>query len=198
MSYLDNILFAIVLGIGIGYFTINVRKLIRNIKLGQPVDRSDNPSARWGNMALIALGQSKMVKRPVAGFLHIIVYAGFIIINLEVLEIIIDGLLGTHRIFSGLGGFYSFLIGSFEILAVLVLISVIIFWIRRNIIRLRRFASPDLKGAPKKDAGTILYFEMILMSLFLIMNATDLHFQTMNSGNVVSQFINPLFSSLDL
>ncbi|WP_284652559.1 (Fe-S)-binding protein [Flavobacterium terrisoli] len=198
MMYIDNILFAIILIAGIGFFAQNVKKLTRNIKLGHDVDRTDNPSARWKNMAMIALGQSKMVKRPVAGFLHIIVYAGFVIINLEVLEIIIDGLFGTHRIFSGLGGFYTFLIGSFEILALLVLVSVIIFWIRRNVIRLKRFASSDLKGAPKKDADTILYFEMILMSLFLIMNATDLHFQAMNSGNVISQYINPWFSSLDL
>jgi heterodisulfide reductase subunit C len=198
MMYIDNILFAIILIAGIGFFAKNVKKLKRNINLGHDIDRTDNPSARWANMAMIALGQSKMVKRPVAGFLHIIVYAGFIIINIEVLEIIIDGIFGTHRVFSFLGGFYSFLIGSFEILAVLVLVSVIIFWVRRNIIRLKRFASPDLKGAPKKDADTILYFEMVLMSLFLIMNATDLHFQTMNSGNVISQYITPLFYSVDL
>lgn len=196
--YIDNILFAIILIAGIGFFTKNVIKLKRNINLGHDVNRTDNPSARWANMAMIALGQSKMVKRPVAGFLHIIVYAGFIIINLEVLEIIIDGLFGTHRVFSFLGGFYGFLIGSFEILAVLVLVAVIVFWIRRNIIRLKRFASTDLKGSPKRDADTILYFEMVLMSLFLIMNATDLHFQAMNSGNVISQYLNPLFSSLDL
>ena len=198
MMYIDNILFAIILILGIGFFTKNVKKLKRNINLGHDVNRNDNPSARWKNMAMIALGQSKMIKRPIAGFLHIIVYAGFIIINLEVLEIIIDGLFGTHRIFSFLGGFYSFLIGSFEILAVLVLVAVIVFWIRRNIIRLKRFASSDLKGAPKRDADTILYFEMVLMSLFLIMNATDLHFQFMNSGNVISQYINPWFSSLDI
>jgi len=196
--YIDNILFAIILLAGIGFFAQNVKKLMRNIKLGQDVNRSDNPSARWKNMAMIALGQSKMVKRPIAGFLHIIVYAGFIIINLEVLEIIIDGLFGTHRVFKDLGGFYTFLIGSFEVLALLVLVSVVIFWIRRNVIRLKRFTSSDLKGAPKKDADTILYFEMVLMSLFLIMNATDLHFQAMNSGNVISQYINPWFSSLDL
>ena len=147
---------------------------------------------------MIALGQSKMVKRPVAGLLHIIVYAGFIIINIEVLEIIIDGLFGTHRVFSFLGGFYGFLIGSFEILAVLVLVAVIVFWIRRNIIQLKRLASSDLKGAPKRDADIILYFEIVLMSLFLIMNATDLHFQAMNSGNVISQYINPWFTSLDI
>jgi len=198
MMYIDNLLFAIILFAGIGFFAKNVIKLKRNINLGQDVNRTDNPSARWSNMAMIALGQSKMVKRPVAGFLHIIVYAGFIIINLEVLEIIIDGLFGTHRIFSFLGGFYGFLIGSFEVLAVLVLISVIIFWIRRNVIKLKRFASSDLKGAPKKDADIILYFEVVLMSLFLIMNATDLQFQAMNSGNIISQYLNPLFASLDI
>ena len=198
MMYIDNILFAIILVAGIGFFATNVKKLRRNIKLGQNVDRFDNPSARWANMGMIALGQSKMVKNPVAGLLHFIVYAGFIIINIEVLEIIIDGLFGTHRIFSFMGGFYGFLISSFEILAVLVLVAVIVFWIRRNIIRLNRFAGSDLKGAPKRDADIILYFEIVLMSLFLIMNATDLHFQEMRSGNIISQFIHPWFSSLEI
>jgi heterodisulfide reductase subunit C len=191
MIYIDNILFAIILTIGVGFFVKNVKKLIRNIKLGQDVNRSDNPSERWKNMAMIALGQSKMVKRPIAGILHIIVYVGFVVINLEVLEIIIDGLFGTHRVFSFLGGFYGILIGSFEILAVLVLVAVFAFWIRRNIIKLKRFASSDLKGAPKKDANTILYFEVVLMSLFLIMNGFDLHFQEMNSGNIISRFLTP-------
>lgn len=198
MMYIDNILFAIILILGIGFFTKNVIKLKRNINLGREVNRTDNPSARWKNMAMIALGQSKMVKRPIAGFLHIIVYVGFIVINLEVLEIIIDGLFGTHRIFSFLGGLYGFLIGSFEILAVLVLVAVIVFWIRRNGIKLKRFVSSDLKAWPKNDANYILYFEVVLMSLFLIMNATDLHFQAMNSGNIISQYLNPLFSSLDI
>ena len=196
--YLDNLLFAIILILGIGFFAKNVKKLIRNIQLGQDIDRSDNSSARWKNMAMIALGQSKMVKRPVAGILHIIVYVGFVVINLEVLEIIIDGLFGTHRVFSFLGGFYGVLIGSFEILAVLVLLAVTVFFVRRNIIKLKRFANPDLSGFPKNDANYILYFEMVLMSLFLIMNATDLHFQAMNSGNIISQHLNPWFSSLTL
>lgn len=198
MIYIDNILFAIILTIGVGFFVKNVKKLIRNIKLGQDVNRTDNSSERWKNMAMIALGQSKMVKRPVSGFLHIIVYVGFVIINLEVLEIIIDGLFGTHRVFSFLGSFYGILIGSFEILAVLVLIAVFSFWTRRNIIKLKRFTSSDLKGKPKKDADIILYFEVVLMSLFLIMNATDIYFQQANSGNVISQYISPLFSSLSL
>jgi heterodisulfide reductase subunit C len=182
MSYLDNILFAILLILAVGFFTINVRKIIRNIKLGQDVNRYDHPAERWKNMAMIALGQSKMVKRPVSGLLHIIVYAGFIIINLEVLEIIIDGLFGTHRVFASLGGFYNFLIGSFEILALLVLVSVIIFLIRRNIIRLKRFIHSDLKGWPKSDANYILLFEVVLMSLFLIMNAADYHLQNVEGG----------------
>ena len=198
MNYIDNILFAVILCVGIGYFAMNVKKLIRNIKLGKDVNRKDNPSARWKNMAMIALGQSKMVKRPIAGFLHIIVYAGFIIINLEVLEIIIDGLFGTHRIFSFLGGFYDFLIGSFEVLALLVLITVIIFWARRNVIKLKRFWNAELKGWPKSDGNIILYFEVVLMALFLVMNATDVEFQTNHSGNVISQFIAPLFSDFSV
>ena len=136
MNFLDNIFFAILLIIGFGYFTINVKKLIRNINLGQDVNRSDKVSERWKNMAMIALGQSKMVKKPIAGFLHVIVYVGFVIINLELLEIIIDGLFGTHRIFAPLGIVYDFLIASFEILALLVLIAVVVFWIRRNVIKL--------------------------------------------------------------
>ena len=198
MNYIDNILFAILLCVGIGYFAMNVKKLIRNIKLGKDVNRKDNPSARWKNMAMIALGQSKMVKRPIAGFLHIIVYAGFVIINIEVLEIIIDGLFGTHRIFSFLGGFYDFLIGSFEVLALFVLVAVIIFWARRNAIKLKRFWNAEMKGWPKSDGNIILYFEMVLMTLFLLMNATDVHFQANHSGNVISQFIAPLFSNFSV
>jgi heterodisulfide reductase subunit C len=194
MNYIDNILFAIVLIIGIGYFARNVKKLIRNIKLGKDVNRNDNSSERWKNMAMIALGQSKMIKRPIAGILHIVVYLGFIIINLEVLEIIIDGLFGTHRIFAFLGSFYDFLIASFEILAVLVLVVVVVFWIRRNVIKLKRFFSPEMEGWPKNDGNIILYFEVVLMTLFLVMNATDNHFQLHHNGNIISQYIAPLFS----
>ena len=206
MNILPNILFAIVLIIGIGYFAKNVKKLVRNIKLGQDVNRKDNPSARWKNMAMIALGQSKMVKRPIAGFLHIIVYVGFVIINIEVLEIIIDGLFGTHRVFAFLGGFYDFLIGSFEILALLVLVAVVIFWARRNIVRLQRFWKPEMEGFPKKDGNYILYFEVVLMTLFLTMNAADYHLQYVPGGFngfhqagsfPVSQFIAPIFDGMD-
>lgn len=193
MEYLPNILFAIALILGIGYFTKNVKKLIRNIKLGQDKDVSDNKPQRWKNMAMIALGQSKMVRRPISGFLHVIVYVGFIIINIEVLEIIIDGLFGTHRIFSSIGPLYGFLIGTFEILAVLVLFAVFIFWLRRNVIRVKRFLNPEMKGWPKNDGNIILYFEVVLMCLFLIMNATDNAFQVAGNGNVVSKYITMLF-----
>lgn len=198
MEYIDNLLFALILIAGIGYFTINVKKLVRNINLGRDVNRSDNSSERWKNMAMIALGQSKMIKRPIAGFLHIIVYVGFVIINIEVLEIIIDGLFGTHRVFSFMGSFYGFLIGSFEILAVLVLVAVIVFWIRRNVVKLKRFMNSEMKTWPKNDANYILYFEMVLMSLFLIMNATDVHFQEMNSGNIISSHIAYWFGGFDV
>jgi heterodisulfide reductase subunit C len=205
MEYLDSILFAILLIIGFGYFFINIKKIVRNINLGIDINRKDNPKARWKNMAMIALGQSKMVKRPVAGILHIIVYAGFVIINIELLEIIIDGLFGTHRIFAFLGTFYDVLIASFEILALLVLVAVFAFWTRRNILKLKRFVSKDLIGSPKKDANYILYFEVVLMLLFLLMNASDLHLQNIPGGFShfikagsfpVSQFIQPLFNGV--
>lgn len=181
MQYLPNIIFFLVLIAGIGYFTMNIRKIIRNVKLGHEVDTSGNRAERWGNVLRIALGQSKMVVRPVSGLMHIIVYVGFVIINIEVLEIIIDGLFGTHRVLSFLGPVYDYLIASFEILALLVLIAVIVFWIRRNIQRIQRFISPDLKGWPKNDANYILYFEMVLMLLFLIMNGADHMLQDMGS-----------------
>ncbi|MBE9490462.1 MAG: (Fe-S)-binding protein [Bacteroidetes bacterium] len=198
MNYIPNILFAVILIIGMGYFVKNIKKLIRNIKLGLDVDVSDNKSQRWKNMAMIALGQSKMVRRPIAGVLHVIVYAGFIVINIEVLEIIIDGLIGTHRIFSSVGNLYGLLIDIFEVLAVLVLVSVIIFWIRRMVIRIPRFWNKEMTKWPKNDALNILYFEMVLMSLFLIMNATDIHFQELNTGNIISQYIANWFSGVSV
>lgn len=203
--YLDNIFFAVLLVIGFGYFYKNIQKIIRNIKLGKDVNRNDNSSQRWNNMAMIALGQSKMVKRPVAGILHIIVYVGFVIINIELLEIIIDGLFGTHRVFSALGSLYNVLIGSFEILAFLVLVAVIAFYIRRNIIKLKRFVNSDLKDWSKSDANYILYFEIVLMSLFLLMNAADYHLQNIPGGFghyhqagsfPISQFLAPIFNGV--
>lgn len=203
MEMLPQILFAIVLVLGLGFFSKNVKKLSRNIKLGKDVDVSDNKSLRWKNMTRIALGQTKMVVRPIAGILHIIVYIGFIIINIEVLEIIIDGLFGTHRVFAPLGSIYNFLIASFEILALLVIVAVVVFWIRRNVIRLQRFIKPEMKGWPKKDGNLILYIELVLMLLFLTMNAADFKLQQMGveqytqAGSFpVSQYLAQFFEGL--
>ena len=198
-----NLIFAILLSVGVGFFTLNIRKIVRNINIGQDINRSDNSSKRWANMALIALGQSKMIKRPVAGILHIIVYLGFVIINIEVIEIIIDGLFGTHRVLSFMNGFYDFIIGSFEVLALLVLVAVLIFFARRNIIKLKRFVHSDLKGWPKSDANYILYFEIVLMSLFLLMNSADYHLQMAGFSHYkqagafpISQFLEPIFTGI--
>lgn len=204
MQIIAQIAFLLVLVAGIAFFTFNIRRVIRNIKLGKKIDRLDNPGERFAKMARVAMGQSKMVKKPLSGFLHIIVYLGFIIINIEVLEIIIDGVFGTHRILSFLGSGYNFLIATFEILALLVLLGVIIFWLRRNVTNIYRFLGNELKGWPKNDANYILYFEMILMILFLTMNGADYQLQlngadhyAQNAGIAgsfpISQFLLPWF-----
>ena len=204
IEILPNIIFSFLLVISLGFFARNIRKLIRVINLGKPVDRSDNPGKRLSNMIRIALGQSKMVSKPISGALHVIVYLGFIIINIEVLEILIDGVTGSHRFFSKYfnTSIYNFLIASFEIFALLVLISVIIFWTRRNLLKIKRFLSSEMKGWPKFDADNILYFEVVLMMLFLSMNATDLILQERNfegyysAGSFpVSSFMVPIFDS---
>ena len=198
MSLLPNIIFALVFFSGVGFFLRNISKVKRNIYLGKDVDTSSHTKLRWTNMAKIALGQGKMVRRPISGILHIIVYVGFVIINIEVLEIVIDGLFGTHRIFSTIGPLYGVLIGTFEVLAALVFIAVVIFWFRRNVVKIQRFMKSEMKGWPKLDGNLILYFEILLMGLFIIMNATDVEFQAMNSGNIISQFFAPMFEGYNV
>ena len=205
MQYLPNVIFLIILLAGIGFFTKNVKKLSRNINLGRSGMPSDNKPQRFKNMARIALGQTKMVVRPIAGLLHVIVYLGFIIINIEVLEIIIDGIFGTHRVFAPLGKLYNILIASFEVLALLVILAVVIFWLRRNFIRIKRFIKPEMKGWPKMDANLILYIELVLMSLFLTMNAADYQLQLLDAPHYtkaglfpVSQFITSIFDGMSV
>jgi len=205
MQYLPNVIFLIILLAGLGYFARNVKKLTRNINLGRGRMPSDNKPQRFKNMALIALGQTKMVVRPIAGLLHLIVYLGFIIINIEVLEIIIDGIFGTHRVFAPLGNVYNILIASFEVLALLVILAVIIFWLRRNFIRIKRFIKPEMKGWPKMDANLILYIELVLMALFLTMNAADYQLQLLDTPHYtkaglfpVSQFMNSIFDGMSV
>jgi heterodisulfide reductase subunit C len=180
MAYIDNILFALLLAAGTVLFVRNVRKVRRNILLGREVNRTDNKAERWRTMIRVALGQSKMSTRPVAAIMHLFVYVGFVIINIEVVEIIIDGLFGTHRILDFLGPLYSFLIASFEILAFLVVLGCVVFLARRNVLKLKRFMSNELNGWPRSDANYILITEILLMSAFFMMNAADLRLQQLN------------------
>lgn len=168
-----QILFALILLVAIYWFSRNLSTIIRNIRLGRDLSRTDRSGDRWMTMIRVALGQSKMVVRPVAGIMHIFVYVGFIIINFEVLEIMIDGVFGTHRFFAGLGPVYDFLIASFEVLALLVLVGVLVFLARRNILKLKRFWMREMTSWPRTDANIILITEVLLMTAFLTMNATD-------------------------
>ena len=202
MSFFPNIVFIILLCIGGGFFIYNLRKLIRNIRLGKPEDTSGNRKERLKNMLWLALGQRKMLVRPIVGVLHIIVYAGFLIINIELLEIITDGIIGTHRIFASLGAFYNFLIASFEVLALLVIVAVTVFWIRRNVLKLTRFRKEEIRGWAKKDASNILYAEMVMMSLFLLMNVADGQLQALHVPHYVqagsfpvSEWLRPLLGN---
>ena len=202
MSFFPNIVFIILLCIGGGFFIYNLRKLIRNIRLGKPEDTSGNRKERLKNMLWLALGQRKMLVRPIVGVLHIIVYAGFLIINIELLEIITDGIIGTHRIFASLGAFYNFLIASFEVLALLVIVAVTVFWIRRNVLKLPRFRKEEIRGWAKKDASNILYAEMVMMSLFLLMNVADGQLQALHVPHYVqagsfpvSEWLRPLLGN---
>ena len=174
MHFVPQILFVAILATAIWWFTKNIMQIRRNIFLGQSEDLTDNKALRWRNLLLLAFGQKKMFKNPLVAVMHFVIYAGFIIINLEVLEIVLDGIFGTHRLFlPWFGGFYTFLINFFEILAVGVITVCVIFLLRRNLLKLKRFISKDLDGWPRSDANYILIAEIILMSLFLKMNAAD-------------------------
>lgn len=175
MQYLESIVFLICLVIGFGLFAKSLKEIYRNIQLGKTINRSDRPSERWKVMAKVALGQGKMVVRPVAGIMHIFVYVGFVIINLELIEIIIDGLFGTHRALAAVmgHGLYSAFTATLEILALLVVVGVVVFFVRRNFIHLKRLNMKELFGWPKHDANWILVIEFALMMAFFKMNAAD-------------------------
>lgn len=182
MHIAQQILFIICAVVAVYFFAKKVKEMRRNVLLGRDEDLSDNKDQRWRNMVLLALGQKKMFKKPIPALLHLVVYAGFIIINIEILEIFIDGITGAHRIFAPvLGGLYSFLIGFFEVLAALVLLGCVVFLIRRNVLKVGRLNMPELNGWPRNDANLILITEVVLMSLFLIMNAADLSLQQLGA-----------------
>lgn len=182
----SQLIFLILTLAGIALFTFNARKVIRNIKLGKPQNRTDQPAKRLSTMLKVAFGQTKMAVRPIPFLLHLVVYLGFVIINLEVLEIMIDGIFGSHRVFAGLGSFYNFLIGSFELLALGVWLACAIFLIRRNVLKLKRFSGVEMKSWPKSDANYILITEILLMTAFLFMNASDAKLQSLGEGHYIS------------
>ncbi len=204
MHFVPQILFVAILAIAIWLFTKNILQIRCNIFLGVAEDLSDNKPLRWRNLLLLALGQKKMFKNPLVAVMHLVIYVGFIIINLEVLEIVLDGIAGTHRLFFPfLGSFYTLLINFFEILAVGVITVCVVFLCRRNFLKLKRFISKDLNGWPRSDANYILIAEIILMSLFLTMNATDRALQLQgsehyhNTGNFIfSGLLASLFEGL--
>src|SRR3954447_951338 len=206
MNIIFQIAFILVSIIAIWMFTKKIKEIRRNILLGRNEQLNDHPNQRWRNVLLLALGQKKMFKKPFVAVMHFLIYAGFIIINIEVLEIILDGIFGTHRLFRGLlGPAYSSLINSFEFLAVGVIIACVVFLSRRNILKLRRFIDHDLDGWPRSDANYILIMEIILMTLFLTMNASDTLLQSRGydqyaehiTGNFAfSSFLHPLLNDL--
>jgi heterodisulfide reductase subunit C len=177
MQLTQQILFILLFITAVWLFVRKVNFIKRNIKLGRDEDFSPHPD-RWKNVFLIAFGQKRMFDKPLVALLHLAVYAGFIIINIEILEIILDGMFATHRLFAPyLGSLYTFVINFFEVLAFLVLASCIIFLIRRNIMRVQRLNMKELNGWPRSDANYILVFEIVLMTLFLTMNAADRNLQ---------------------
>jgi heterodisulfide reductase subunit C len=206
MQLVQQIAFILLSATAIWLFSRNLLRIRKNILLGKEEDYTDHPALRWKNLLLLALGQKKMFRNPLVAILHFFIYAGFIIINLEVLEIFLDGILGTHRLFeSPMAGFYNWLINSFEILALAVLLACVIFLCRRNILKLKRFISHDLDGWPRSDANYILIAEIILMALFLTFNASDTllqeriygHPPSPHTGNfLVSQWLHPLLNGL--
>jgi ferredoxin len=202
---IEQIVFVIVSAVSIYWFSRNVGKIRRNILLGKDIDLSDNKPERLKTMLKVAFGQTKMAARPIPFILHLLVYIGFVLINIEVLEILIDGIFGTHRVLSFMGSVYNMAIGFFEILALGVLVACIIFLTRRYVVKINRFQSPELKGFPNRDAATILFVEIILILALLKMNAADqilqqrgnAHYINAGSFPVSSWLIVPIFNAFN-
>jgi heterodisulfide reductase subunit C len=200
---ISAIFFALLASASTAFFLLNAKRVRRNIMLGRDVDLSGNRSERLNTMIRVALGQSKMTARPVAAIMHLFVYVGFVLINIEVLEMFVDGLFRTHRAFSFLGSAYNFLIGFFEILAFLVTLGCAVFLIRRNVVKVKRFLNKELDGWPRSDANIILCSEIILMSALMLMNAADQTLQARGSEHYhvagsfpLSQFVAPMLSGM--
>lgn len=201
---ISTILFALLLVIGFGFFGWNVIKVRSNINLGRDLDRTDNSGARWKTMLLVAFGQQKMFSRPIPALLHLAIYSAFVITQIELIEIIVDGFFGSHRIFhDSLGSFYTFIISFIEVLSVAALIATIIFLVRRNLLRIPRFVMSEMKGWPKMDGNMILFMEIVLVLCIFTMNGADevAHLQATGEsyGFVISSFVGPaLFDGVGL
>lgn len=197
MHYILQAIFTAIAAVAFYLFSKKALEIRRNILLGKEEDLSDNSSLRWRNLFLLALGQKKMFKNPLVAIMHLVVYAGFVIVNLEFVEILIDGIFGTHRVFAGILplGLYKFLINSFEFFAVSIIVVCAAFLVRRNILKLKRFASKDLNGWARSDANYILLTEIVLMSCFLKMNATDTILQARNVGHYAEHITGNFFFS---
>jgi ferredoxin len=204
MEYIPQIIFIILLGTTIFYITKSIKRIRRNIFLGRPEDRSDNPIKRFKTMALFAIGQKKMFHKPIPAVMHIMIYVGFIVINIELLEIILDGFFGTHRMFAtGLGNLYPAMINFFEFLAIAVIVSCVVFLARRNLLKINRFKGEEMRKWPVLDANIILSIEILLMLAFLTMNSTDVVLQSRGAEHYIqtgsfffSGFMVDLFSNL--
>lgn len=205
MQYVSQIAFLVIVGIATYFLYKRISQIRKNIFLGKKAERNDQSATRWKTMLLVAFGQQKMFKRIVPALLHLLIYVGFLVINLEVLEFVIDGLAGTHRIFAPfIGDFYTVLINVFEFLAVAVLFSCVVFLIRRNVVKVKRFSGPEMKKWPTLDANLILVIEIVLMFAILTMNATDMLIQGKDEHYAqtgtffFSSFLIPLFKGLNV
>lgn len=194
---ISQIVFSVLLLTAVFFFLRSAKKIWNYIQLGKSFSRNDHPSTRWKNMLLLAFGQKKMFKRPFPAILHFFVYAGFLIVNMELLEIVLDGLLGTHRLFQPyLGAFYPILINVFEFFGIAVLVACTIFLLRRLSGSVARFNKPEMKGWPKQDANLILVLEIVLMFCLLNMNAADTAIQLLHGNPTEGYFFSNLFVPL--
>jgi len=202
---ISAIFFGILILGGVGFFAWNILKIRQNILIGKDLDRSDNPAERWKTMLLVAFGQKKMFQRPIPAILHLFIYVAFIITQIELVEIFVDGISGTHRVFRpALGGFYTFILSFIEILSVLAFVATLAFLARRNLLKLPRFTMREMVGWAKLDGNLILCFEFLLICFIFMMNGADevlytrgaSHAENLGDGSLglaVSQHIGPLF-----
>ncbi len=194
-----NFIFSLLLIAAAWLFTRSIQRISHNILMGKKIAITDQKPQRWRNMLWVAIGQSKMTARPFAAVLHLCVYVGFIVINIEMIEILIDGIFGSHRVLTFTGSIYPVLISVFELFALVVILACVIFLARRNLVKIKRFRNPEMTIWPKSDANIILVTEILLMSSILMMNASDSILQgrghegyIMTGRFLVSSFIEPL------